>query len=92
MDYPARHEDGKLPIFDLKVWVLMKRGQDEREEEDGLSVVLHEFYIKDVASKCVINAWSALPWNSERTILTQEVLRILLNYCREVPWKFPRRL
>ena len=72
----------------------MKRRQDEREEEDGVSVVLHEFYSKDFASKCVINARSALPWNSKRTILTQEVLRILLNcsrelqalYCREVPW------
>ena len=64
----------------------MKRRQDEREEEDGVSVVLHEFYSKDVASKCVINARSALPWNSKRTILAQEVLRILLNCSRELPW------
>ena len=86
VDYPSRHEDGKLPILDLKVWVEMKRGQDEREEEDGVSVVLHEFYSKDVASKWAINARSALPWNSKRTILTQEVLRILLNCSRELPW------
>ena len=64
----------------------MKRRQDEREEEDGVSVVLHEFYSKDLASKWAINVRSALPWNSKRTILTQEVLRILLNCSRELPW------
>ena len=85
VDSPSQHEDGKLPILDLKVWVETRR-QSGREEEDGLSVVLHEFYVKDVASKCVINARSALPWNSKRTILTQEVLRILLNCSRELPW------
>ena len=86
MDYPSRHEDGKLPILDLKVWMEIKRRQDEREEEGGVNVILHEFYSKDVASKCVINARSALPWNSKRTIRTQEVLRILLNCSRELPW------
>ena len=85
VDYLSQHEDGKLPTLDLKVWVETRR-QSGREEEDGLSVVLHEFYAKDVASKCVINARSALPWNSKRTILTQEVLRILLNCSRELPW------
>ena len=46
--------------------------------------VLHEFYSKDVASKCVVNARSALQWRCKRTILTQEVLRILLNCSKEL--------
>ena len=58
----------------------MKRRQDKREEEDGVTVVLHEFYSMDVASRL------ALPWKSKRNILTQEVLRILLNCSRELPW------
>ena len=49
--------------------------------------MLHEFYYKDVASKSVINARSALPRSCKRTILTQEVLRILLNCSRELLWE-----
>ncbi|PFX11897.1 hypothetical protein AWC38_SpisGene24230 [Stylophora pistillata] len=44
-------------------------------------------YYKDVASRSVINARSALPWSCKRTILTQEVLRILLNCSRELRWE-----
>ena len=57
------------------------------EEENEVCVVLHEFYSKNVASKCVINARSALPWSCKRTVLTQEILRILLNCSRELPWE-----
>ena len=49
-------------------------------------MVLHGFYSKEV-SKCIINARSALSWSCKRTILTQEVLRILLNCSRELPWE-----
>ena len=53
--------------------------------------MLHEFYYKDVASKSVINARSALPWSCKRTILTQEVLRILtvvtVNCSRKLTWE-----
>ena len=87
VDFPSKHDDDKLPILDLKVWVEMRRQQDRGEEESEENVVLHEFYSKDVASKCVINARSALSWSCKRTILTQEVLRILLNCSRELPWK-----
>ncbi|PFX11602.1 hypothetical protein AWC38_SpisGene24595 [Stylophora pistillata] len=52
-----------------------------------IEVVLREFYYKDVASRSVINARSALPWSCKRTILTQEVLRILLNCSRELRWE-----
>ena len=51
-----------------------------------------KIYYKDVASKSMINARSALPWSCKRTILTQEVLRILLNCSRELPWETMRVL
>ena len=34
----------------------------------------------------VINARSAIPWRNKRTILTQEVLRILRNCSDQLPW------
>ena len=45
------------------------------------------FHFKSMASKAVINARSALNWNTKRTVLTQEVLRVLLNCSRLLPWE-----
>ena len=59
----------------------------EGEQGRLVSMVLHEFFYKDVSSRSVVNARSALPWNCKRTILTQEVLRIFLNCSRELPWE-----
>ena len=67
VDCPSQHTDGEVPILDVKVWVEKSR------------TVMYEFYSKEVSSKSVIDARSALPWSTKRTILTQEVLRILLN-------------
>ena len=85
VDYPSQNEDGKLPILDLKVWIERKKVEGREEEGGDVWVVLHEFYFKDVASKCVINAKLTLPWNCKRTVLTQEILRILLNCSRGFP-------
>ena len=87
VDYPPRHGDGKLPMLDLKVWVEKKNRVVDSALEREVNVVLHEFYYKDVFSRSVVNARSVLPWNCKRTILTQEVLRILLNCSRELPWE-----
>jgi hypothetical protein len=84
IDCSSCHDDHKLPILDFKVWI------EEREEVEGQlkkKIALHVFYSKEVASKSVVNARSALSWNSKRTILTQEVLRILLNCRTELPWE-----
>ena len=78
VDYPSNHEDGKMPILDLKVWV---------QEIDGLHRIVHEFYSKDVSSKAVMFAKSALSWKQKRTVLTQELLRVLLNCSAYVPWE-----
>ena len=87
VDYPSRHEDGKLPILDLKVWIEKRRHVRDGGQDRDVHVVLHEFYYNDVASKSVINARSALALSCKRTILTQEVLRIFLNCSRELPWE-----
>ena len=65
-----------MPILDLKVWLASMF--DEVTHESRV-LVLHEYYHKDVASRAVINARSAVPWRDKRTILTQEILRVLRN-------------
>ena len=52
-----------------------------------MSVILYEFYSKSVSSKSVINAMPALSWSTKRTVLTQEVLRVLLNCSKHIPWE-----
>ena len=86
VDYPSKHQDGKLPILDLRVWMETK----EKEIEEGyekVSVIMYEFHSKSMASKAVINARSAINWNTKRTVLTQKVLRVLLNCSRLLPWE-----
>ena len=50
------------------------------------SVIIYEFYAKEIASKVVINARSAMSASVKRTELTQEVLRVLLNCSPLLPW------
>ena len=49
--------------------------------------MVHEFYSKDISSKAVVHAKSALPWQQKRTVLTKEVLRVILNCSEDVPWE-----
>ena len=73
IDYPTNHEDNKMPILDLKVWT--------ETREDGGREVEFEFYRKPFASRYVMLASSAAPWQMKRTVLTQEGIRRLLR-CR----------
>ena len=52
--------------------------------------ILHEHYHKEVSSKAVLNARSALPSKTKRTIHTQEILRILRNCSRQLPFEVAR--
>ena len=86
IDFPSKHHDNKLTILDLKVWI------DGINRNDGRSSkVLQEFYTKDVSSKMMIHARSAVSWNMKRTSLTQQVLRVMLNCSRLLPWKVTER-
>ena len=41
--------------------------------------IIHEYYFKEVATKAVINSRAAVPEKMKRTVLTQEIIRILRN-------------
>ena len=71
-DCPANYADNKVPILDIKVWV----------NEDGK--IRHEYYSKSVSSKSVIDARSAMPREDKRTVLTQDLLRIILRCSPEL--------
>ena len=75
-DTPSENEDKKVPILDLKCWV--GRGRE------GKIYILHEHYMKKMASRFVIHRQSAMSIKSKRTILTQQCLRIMLNCSEEL--------
>ena len=78
-DCPANHADNKVPILDIKVWV----------NEDGK--IRHEYYSKSVSSKSVIDARSAMPRKDKRTVLTQDLLRIILRCSPELEWETKKK-
>ena len=78
IDYPTNYEEQKMPTLDLKIWV---------EDTESGCRIMHEHYSKPMATPALLNQRSALPWNTKRTVLTQEALRILLNCSRELPWE-----
>ena len=82
VDYPSLHTDNKLPLLDIKMWST----KIQNEENEDVNIILHEYYYKEVASKTVINTRSSMPLSDKRTILTQEVLRILLRCSPHLAW------
>ena len=81
-DTPKNYTENKMPILDLKVWT------ERRKQKDGstTSVILHEFYHKEIASKAVTHANSATNMQSKRNILTAEVMRVLLRCSPLLEW------
>ena len=77
-DYPTKYPDKKIPMLDLKAWL---------QEIEGRTWVMYEYYHKNLASRDVVNARSAVPQHMKRTILTQEVLRIFRNCSWKLPWE-----
>ena len=86
VDYPSNHRDQKLPILDLKVW-LETREKEIENQVVNMSVIMYELYSKEMVSKPVINARSALSWSTKRTVLTHDVLSVLLNRSKLLPWE-----
>ena len=81
IDYPSRHQDGKVPMLDVKKWI---------QEIEGRWLILYEHYEKEMATKSVLHAMSAIPKRTKRTVLTQEMLRIMLHCSRNLPWEVVR--
>ena len=76
IDYPTKNMDHKLPILDLKVWI---------EKRENGKLIVYEHYRKEEASKATVFAKSATPTKQKRTILSQEVLRILTHCSPNLP-------
>ena len=74
IDVPSNYEDGKIPILNLKMWIgeVQSNAGEERK-------IVYEHYIKEIASKLVIERESAMAMSAKRTILTQMCLRAMLN-------------
>ncbi|KAL8613584.1 hypothetical protein ACOMHN_022003 [Nucella lapillus] len=92
MDCPSLHNDQKLPLLDIKVWIEKQpegengEGCDEGKEGKGQSQIMHEYYYKEVATRAVVDARSAMPWRDKRTVITQDILRVLLRCSPDLPW------
>ena len=81
-DAPSLHSDGKMPFLDLGNWT--DRRKVDREETRY--IVIHEFYAKEVSAKHVTHAHSAMPTSMKRTVLTQELLRVMLICSPLLEW------
>ena len=80
-DFPSKNVSKKMPILDLRVWTANLYNEITQEEEYN---IMHEYFYKEVASRAVIDARSAVPWKMKRTVLTQEIVRILRNGSRKM--------
>jgi len=49
VDYPSKHQDGKLPILDLKVWVESREKKTEGQV-GKVSAIMYEFHSKCMTS------------------------------------------
>ena len=77
--YGSKYNDKKLPMLDLNIWI--------GENKDGTTKIMHEHYIKDVATRSLINYNSAHPIKVKINILVNEVRRILRNCSNEMEWQ-----
>ena len=68
-------------MLDVKMWM---------EEVDDRRQLLYEHYTKDMATKAMINAKPSLSKKTRRTVLTQEMLQILLHCSPNLPWETVR--
>ena len=75
IDTCEKHEDGKLPILDLKVWL----------QENGDLVYKH--YEKDVSSKLLIPERSAHSNSSKRSVHVSEMVRRMMNTSTKLKWE-----
>ena len=75
IDYPSIHENKRLPVLDLEMWM-----EEVATETGGTTMqVLHSHHMKAIASKHVVNSKSALSRNTKNNILVSELVRIQRN-------------
>ena len=81
-DTPSHHDNKKLPILDLNVWIERKDENDTTSEK-----VRYQFYRKPMANPLLIIPRSAMPDKVKRTALTQQAIRIMKNTSPELTEK-----
>ena len=89
VDAPSNHDDNKMPVLDLKVWL-----------DNANQSINYIFYEKPTKSKLVISKTSALPKSMKMKSLTQEVFRrlhntkesIMKNYSNDILNNFMQKL
>ena len=64
IDFPTNYPDLKIPSLDFKLW--LSQIFDQVTHTTSITL-MHEHYSKDVSSKAVINARSAIPWRNKHT-------------------------
>ena len=79
VDCPSSHQEGKVPVLDLKVYT------------EG-NQVLHEFYEKPCASKMVIPYKSAHSRKMKMAVLVEEGVRRLRNNSRGLDGEVSRKV
>ena len=74
IDYPSLHDDNKLPVLDLKVWV----GDNNQ--------MFHEFYMKPMAYQGLIRHDSGLPSRMIKNVIFNEGMRRVSNCSPGLSW------
>ena len=77
-DTTENHNDGKLPILDLKVWI----GYDRNDEKK----LLYTHYMKDVSTKKVIQVNSAHGEKMKQNVLVNDICRVMRNCSERLEW------
>ena len=78
IDFPSNHTDGKVPMLDVKMCMAIREQRTR---------IMYEHYEKAMVTKAVIHKDSAIPEQMKRTVLTQELLRILVHCSKDLPWE-----
>ena len=78
-DTTNRHADRRLPVLDLVVWI--------GEGVNGETRILYSHYMKDVATRAVINARSCHSDTMKHCVMVNEAMRILRNCSPYLEWQ-----
>ena len=78
-DVPSDFPDGKMPYLDTKQWM------EYNDEKYPQGKLLHQHFVKPMATRIVVEKESAIGEREKRTIHTQEIIRIFRNCHEDLP-------
>ena len=80
VDDPTQHDNGKVPVLDVQVWVRPPHPEDPC----GHDTLAWTFYEKPSAARRALLASSAFNWRSKLITLNMEVFRHMKNSTRQL--------